>query len=292
MIDLHAHTTISDGTLTPKELIHLAKETGLEAVAITDHDSIAGLEVAQIEANKLGVNLVNGIEFSTALGENRLVHILGLGIDPNNADFIRIYTDYRRERSDKLSVVFEKLRNMGVDIKREDAEPFVIGGYMDRQAVAKCLVQKGYTNSVKDSWVQYLDKVDYVSGELIEPQEAFEAIHVSGGKAFMAHFHLPIGLKGYSETETRERLKQLKQLGLDGMEYYYPSFTEEDQKRCAQYIHEFDFIKSGGSDFHGANRPHIKLGVGEGDFKVPDELLKNIVPIGALLKAKCKGACI
>ncbi len=278
MIDLHTHTSISDGTLTPKEIIHQAKETGLSAVAITDHDTIAGLEEAQLEADKLGVNFINGIEFSTAFGKNRLLHILGIGIDPHREGFLHIYTNFRKKRSDRLSVVFEKLRSMGVDIDREATKPFVSGGFMDRQAIAKCLVAKGYTTNVRDSWINFLDKVGYIDGELIKPEDAFRAIHAAGGKAFLAHYHLNIGLKGYSEEEARTYLKKLKELGLDGMECYYPSFTEADKIRCAEYVKEFDFIKSGGSDFHGANRAHVKLGVGEGDLNIPDELLENIIP--------------
>ncbi len=277
MIDLHTHTTTSDGTLTPKELIQLAKETGLTAMAITDHDTIAGLDEAQTEADKLGVNLINGIEFSTAFGENRLLHILGIGIDPRNERFLQIYKSFRERRSERLTLVFEKLRCLGVEIDRKLVQPFISGGYMDRQAIAKYLVAKGYTKTVKDSWINYLDKVSYFDGELIKPEDAFNAIHAAGGKAFLAHFHLNIGFKGYSETEIDEYLNTLKELGLDGMEYYYPSFSEDDTLRCAGYIEKFNFIKSGGSDFHGSTRAHIKLGIGEGDFNVPDELLENIL---------------
>lgn len=277
MIDLHTHSTISDGTLSPKELIHQAKETGLSAVAITDHDSVAGLDEAQREANRLGITLIKGIEFSTAFGENRLLHILGLGIDPQREGFMQIYSNYRQKRFDKLPLVFEKLRSMGIKIDPEAVLPFVSGGFMDRQAIAKYLVAKRYTNSVRDSWINYLDKINYTEGELIKPEDAFKAIHAAGGKAFLAHFHLKIGFKGYTNEEVRTHLKKLNELGLDGMEYYYPSFSEEDKMRCAKYIEDFDFIKSGGSDFHGANRAHIKLGIGEGDFFVPDELLGNIL---------------
>jgi predicted metal-dependent phosphoesterase TrpH len=282
MIDLHTHTSISDGTVTPKELIHQAKEAGLSAVAITDHDSIDGLEEAQHEADRLGLNLIYGIEFSVALGKNRLIHILGLGIDVQNKEFKQIYTNYRQERSDRLLLVFEKLHSMGVFIQPEDVKPFITGAFMDRQAIAKYLVSKGLTSSVKYSWINYLDKIDYNEGELIKPEEAFRAIHAAGGKAFLAHYHLNIGLKGYSDEKADELLKKLKDLGMDGMEYYYPSFSEEDKLRCAKYIDDFDFIKSGGTDFHGANRPHIKLGVGEGDFNVPDELLNQIFGVKEL----------
>lgn len=257
----------------------MAKEAGLKAVAITDHDSIDGHFEAQCEADRLGIKLVKGIEFSVAYGENRLIHILGLEIDPQCEGFISIYTRYRQDRSERLAHVFQKLRSMGVQLERKDVEPYITGDYMDRQAIAKYLVANGIVSSIKYAWVNFLDHIDYIYGELIKPEDAFSAIHAAGGKAFIAHFHLPIGLKGYSDEEARKHLKELKELGLDGMEFFYPSFTMEDQLRCARYIEELDFLKSGGTDFHGANREHIKIGVGEGDFKVPDELLNNIIPI-------------
>ncbi len=286
MIDLHSHTSISDGTITPRELIRIAKETQLAAVAITDHDSIDGLNEAQNEADRLGVNFIKGIEFSTTFGENRLIHILGLAIDTENEGFVKIYTDYRRERSEKLTHVFEKLQSMGVTINPMSITPYTTGGYMDRQAIAKFLVANGYTKSVKESWNHYLDKIDYIEGELIKPEDAFNAIHAAGGKAFLAHFHLNIGLKGYSDKEARERLNSLKELGLDGLECYYPSYSKEDIQRCETYVKDFDFLQSGGTDFHGANRPHIKLGIGEGNFNVPDELLENILPLEFQNKAR------
>ncbi len=278
MIDLHAHTHISDGTASPKDIIRMAKEAGLSAIAITDHDTIDGLAEAQQEANRLAVNFVNGIEFSATFGDNRLIHILGLGLDISNEQFLQIYTQYRKTRANKLSLVFDDMRAMGVHVTTEDVTPFITGEFMDRQALAKYLVAKGYTNSVRESWKKYLDKIDYYEGELIHPQTAFEAIHAAGGKAFLAHYHLKIGLNGYSGAETQTRLQQLKDWGLDGMEAYYPSFSEEDQARCFQIIQDFDFIASGGTDFHGENRPHIQLGIGEGNFHVPDEILEEILP--------------
>ena len=202
MIDLHAHTTISDGTVSPRELIQAAKKAGLTAVAITDHDSIDGIDEAQSEADRLGIKLVRGIEFSVAYGRNRLIHILGLGIEPRNEGFMSIYTRYRQVRSLKLTHVFNKIHSMGVQFEHEDVEPYITGGYMDRQAIAKFLFAEGYAPSIKHAWMNFLDHIEYTDGELITPEDAFSAIHEAGGKAFMAHFHLPIGLKGYSDEET------------------------------------------------------------------------------------------
>lgn len=277
MIDLHAHSSISDGTLAPSEIIRLAKKQGLTAIAITDHDSIDGHDEAIKEAKRIGMTLVKGIEFSVTYGENRLIHLLGLGIEPDCSGFMTPYLRYRKERASKLGPVFDQLIEMGVDITPEAVQPFVVGGYMDRQAMAKYLVHKGYAEMMKFAWINYLDHIPYAQGELIDPKTAIDAVHAAGGKVFMAHYHLKIGLKGYSDKEVHERLSELKGMGLDGLEYFYPSFTKEDQLKCGQYIDEYDFLESGGTDFHGVNRPHIQLGVGEGDFKVPDRLLEAIL---------------
>lgn len=277
MIDLHTHSYISDGVSNPKEIVRLAKEAGLNAVAITDHDSIDGLKEAKAEADRLGITLVNGIEFSVKYDTNRQLHILGLGIDPENEAFLQIYNPYKKKKSESLSRVFEALQGMGLDIDREKVEPYITSSQMDRHSIAKYMVASGISSMAKYAWMDYMDKIDYFPGELIQPDKAFEAIHAAGGKAFIAHYHLSIGLKGYSLADIRRRLKELKELGLDGMEYYYPSFTTEDKKLCESLIKELGFIKSGGSDFHGSNRAGTYVGVGEGDLRVPDELLENII---------------
>jgi len=277
MIDLHAHSTISDGTLTPSEIIIRAKAKGLSAIALTDHDSIDGLDEAQATAQAMGITFVKGIEFSVTYGDGRLIHLLGLGIDTKCEGFMTRYLNYRKERSSKLEPVFEQLKSMGVTIVAEEVMPFVVGDYMDRQAIAKYLVHNGYVEMMKFAWINYLDHIPYAEGELIDPQKAIDAIHAGGGKVFMAHFHLNIGLKGYSEDLVDAKLRELKDMGLDGLEYFYPSFTKEDQLKCSQYIKKYDFLESGGTDFHGANRGHIDLGIGEGDFRVPDRLLEPIL---------------
>lgn len=277
MIDLHVHTTVSDGTVSPQALVRLAKKSSLSAVALTDHDSVAGLKEAALEAEKLGITLVNGIEFSCRLTKDRLVHILGLGIDPEAEGFVETLTRFREIRASKLTHVFRGIHELGAEVSYLDVEPFVEDGFMDRMTIAKYLVRNGYATGMKEAWIRYLDHVPYIDGELMDPSSAIEAIHAAGGKAFLAHFHMPIGLKGLSDEEAREQLQRLKDWGLDGLEYYYPSFTKEDQLICAQYVADFGFIKSGGSDFHGENRAHIQLGVGDGTLKVPDELLKHIL---------------
>lgn len=277
MIDLHAHSIVSDGTFTPEGVIQLAKELGLSAIALTDHDNIQGLDAAQKEADRLEIRLIKGIEFDAVYDKGRRLHILGLNIDPTNTAFITAYEAYRAGKAATLDHVFKGLATMGVDVTPDMIEPYRVGPYMDRQAIAKFLVARGYAAIMKKAWVDYLDKIEFMPGELISAKDSIDMIHSAGGKAFLAHYHIPIGLKGYSDEEAIDCLRVLKEFGLDGMEYYYPSFTNAEQERCGEYIEMFDFLKSGGSDFHGLNRAHIQLGIGEGDFSVPDEVLEALL---------------
>lgn len=277
MIDLHAHTTISDGTYTPTELIRLAKEMNLNAIAITDHDNIEGHEEASLEAEKLGVNLVKGIEFDVIYKNEYRMHILGLNIDGMNEEFLKIYTKYRQGKEAQVPYVLEKLSELGVDISIKDIKPYMSGGYLDRQAIAKYLVDMGFTPLMKFSWINYLDKIPMIEGELIHVEDAIKAIRLAGGKSFMAHYHLNLGLNRFSDEEKLDVLGEFKAFGLNGMEYYYPTFTLEQQAQCKHWVDKFNFDICGGSDFHGLNRINIQLGIGEGEFCVPDSVLDYIV---------------
>lgn len=276
MIDLHVHSNISDGSDKPIEIIRKAKEKGLKAVALTDHDNVAGLEEASNEAKKLNVNFVKGIEFSVSYGTGRLIHILGLGINPDQPIFKKIYNNYRIIREKKLDNLFEQLKKQGINPDVSEVYNFATGGWLDRQAVAKWLAANGYADTVSQAWVNIVDHIPYVEGELIKPEEAFYAIKQASGMSFLAHYHKWIGFQGYYKVETERRLKELKDMGLDGIERYYPSFTRKNEEEVEYYINRLNFIPSGGTDYHGKNRPDIELGNGDGDFCVPYKIYKNI----------------
>jgi hypothetical protein len=277
MIDLHVHTNISDGTATPTEVVREAFELGLTALAITDHDSIEGLAEAQQEADRLGVNLIKGIEFSAVIGKGRPIHILGLAIDPTREGFVKPYEAFRSTRAMKLSHVIDNLQKRGLEVSEEILKPYQKSENLDRMAIAKWLVTKGHTKTIKASWVDWLDPIYFEEGELMTPKMAIDTIHAAGGKAFLAHYNFFVGLDGCTDQEALDLLTELKSLGLDGLEYYYPSYTKEEQMKCQHYIETFGFLKSGGTDYHGTNRPHIQLGVGVGDFCVPDEILDSLL---------------
>jgi len=277
MIDLHVHSIISDGMDTPSEIIRKAKRIGLDALALTDHDCIAGLEEAELEAHRLGVKFVKGIEFSVTYGDNRLIHILGLGINPDNEVFSKLYAEYRKSRSNQIHHIFEGLNKRGIYPVMEEVLALSPDGCLDRQTLGRWLLEKGITKSMHSSWVDYLDLFPYREGELIVMETALKMIKAAGGKSFMAHFHKPIGLKDYSKGECHKILTDLKALGLDGMESYYPDFTHEDYLKVNKYITKYNFLVSGGSDYHGSNRPSVELGIGSGSMNVPNKVLDSII---------------
>lgn len=277
MIDLHVHSSISDGSYSPEEVVCRAKTMGLKAFALTDHDSIDGLETAHKVALKVGIELINGIELSVYNGEHKLMHFLGLGLNIHNRQFRKLYEAYRIRREAHTLHVFDALSKMGVDFKLEDAKPYMTGKWLDRQAICKGLVAKGYVASILEGWLKYLDRIPYLEKELCGQEEAIEMIHAAGGKVFLAHFTKPIGLGLFSRSEREARLSKLRDLGLDGIEAYYPSFTKEEQEEAQYYLEHLGLIASGGSDYHGANRIETELGIGEGNLKVPEMLMDPIV---------------
>ena len=279
MIDLHVHSRISDGSDRPRDIIRKATALGLEAVALTDHDSIDGLEEASLEAHRLGMTFIKGMELSTSYGEGRLIHILGLNLDTSNGRFLRLYNDYRLAREESIHNVFNRLRARGIPIHKDVVAPYVTGGRFDRQAVAKYLVANKYVPTITKAWMDYLDRIPYGYGELIQPTTAFEMIHAAGGKAFLAHYTKPIGLAGYTMEEKMARLEELQTMGLDGIEFHYPTFTQEDTEMAEGFVERFGFLKSGGSDYHGSNRQGIELGIGNGSVNAPYTLLEGIMPL-------------
>lgn len=279
MIDLHVHSTISDGMDRPSEIVRKAKKHGIEAIALTDHDCIDGLKEAREEAKKLGITFVNGIELSVTYGDNRIIHILGLGINPENKEFLKAYKAYRLSRHNQLSYVIEGLNQRNIFPDMKDLIDLSTDGLLDRLTVGRWLLNSGVTSSMHSSWVDYLDHFPYRRGELIDMASAINMIKVSGGKSFLAHYHKPIGLKGYTENQCDEILTDLKSLGLDGLECYYPDFDDVNRQELNEYRIKYKFIQSGGTDYHGANRPGVELGLGRGDMNIPKELLENITII-------------
>lgn len=272
-IDLHTHSTESDGTLTPQELMEHANEIGLAAIALTDHDCIHGIAKARPVAESLGLELVPGVELSTDY-EGREVHILGYYIDENNHDFLARLHDFVDGRDIRNEKMVALLRKEGFDITMKGLYEKFPDSVITRAHFARYLVDNGFVKNRETVFAQYLgDNCRcYVPREKITPFEAVRLIHLGGGLAFFAH---PV-LCHMNHDKLRSFVRDLKAEGLDGMEAVYSMNTPGDESNMLGLAHEFGLLVSGGSDFHGANKPHIRLGSGKGNMQIPYDILVQI----------------
>lgn len=273
MIDLHTHSTESDGTLTPQELMQLASDIGLSAIALTDHDTIGGLSKAKPVAESLGIELVPGIELSTDYNGTE-VHMLGFYIDDTNPAFLKKlqeFIDSRNLRNEKMAFLLQK---EGFSITLEDLYREYPDSVITRAHFARYLVEHGYVKDRDTVFRKYLgDNCRcYVPREKITPFEAIDLIHLGGGLAFFAH---PV-LCHMNHDRLRFFVRDLKEAGLTGMEAVYSMNSPGDERNMKKLAQEFDLLISGGSDFHGENKPYIHLGTGKGNLRIPDSILDAI----------------
>ncbi|MCI7611642.1 MAG: PHP domain-containing protein [Selenomonadaceae bacterium] len=277
LIDLHVHSTVSDGSYSPAELAQLARETGVEAFALTDHDSIAGDEEAAAEAERLGVGFINGMEMTMAYGD-RKIHVVCLGFNPENSEFQKLYSRLRYIKEDSMADVVEVLRRRGIEIDMEMVRRHS-AVHLDRYAIMRTIVDMNIFDGIQYIWDNYLNpavKEVGVAGD-IPAEEALPIICAAGGVTSLAHFHKLIGLKGQSRAEQEESLRELMGFGLTGMEQYYPNYTDEDRAFARAMIEKYDMLPTGGTDFHGANRPGILLGTGyKKNMDTPLKFLEDI----------------
>lgn len=272
-IDLHTHSTRSDGSFLPSELILYADKLGLYAVALTDHDNIDGLIDAYETAKNLEIKFIPGIELSCDF-ESEL-HIVGLNIDYTNKDLISACEKFKDDRKKRNISKIKKLNDIGLDITLEEAKKYCPGDALGRPHIAKALVDKGYATDLKDAFKKYLGKgkVGYSNEYRISYEEAISLIKNSGGTAILAHCH---SLNMDNETFI-SFVKTLKDAGLDGLEGYYTQYTEEQSKFFINIAKKLDLKISGGSDFHGNMKPSVHLGTGFGNLKIEKELLNNLL---------------
>lgn len=273
-IDLHTHSTASDGTLTPYELVKKAKESGLCAIALTDHDTIGGLKEFQRACTDLEIEGISGVEISARFRKE--MHILGLFVDESDAMFKEKLDSLRNAREIRNREVLKLMQNNGFDITEMDILSQKAGATLrntGRAHLAHAMVNKGYVKTVNEAFAKYLKKGNscYVERITYSPRESIEMIKAAGGTAILAH---PVYItEDYDELY--KLICELKTYGLDGMECYYNCYSPDFSKMCEDICDKLKLVKSGGSDFHGANKPDIKLGsVSTGC--VPYRALRNI----------------
>jgi predicted metal-dependent phosphoesterase TrpH len=256
--DLHTHSTVSDGRLSPTALIEMGASLGLLMMALTDHDNIGGLREAEVAGRRLGVEIIPGVEISADY-EPGTMHILGLGLDSEHEGLLR-RLDYlqtaRRERNPK---VIQRLRTLGVDISLAEVEALAGGRQIGRPHFAQALIQKGVAKDFDDAFERFLGKgaPAYVPKLRLAPAEAIRLIHDAGGVAVLAH---PIQLQ--LEAAPLERLleKLSAEDGLDALEAYHSDHSDADTKRYLELAQRHQLKVSGGSDFHGIPKRRNQLG--------------------------------
>lgn len=273
-IDLHTHTTASDGTLSPTELVKLAKETGLNAVAITDHDTFQGVPEALAAGEKYGIEVIPGTELSLESPEGAgWIHVVGLWL-PQEAEELKKALDWVIEgRANRNHEIVEKLRKLGVNTTYE-AIAARAKGTVGRPHFAQELLALGVVSSIDEAFRVWLGDNGraYVPKRKLTPEQALPILNNIGATSILAH---PFALKlNYKETE--RVVKDLMALGLEGIEVYYPEHSDADVKAYGEMAERLGLLKSGGSDFHGSNKPKISLGKGKGTLHVPSELLEKM----------------
>ena len=271
-IDLHTHSTASDGTLSPRQIVELAKETGLKAISITDHDTVSAFEEAFAAGKELGVEVISGIEISTKyLGP---VHILGYCFDPASPELKPVLDWVLEDRDRRNEKMAQLMAADGLPVSYEDMKKR-FGSVIGRPHFGQLLVEFGLAESVSDAFDRYIEKGKkyYMPRSFLSIESSIELICHAGGIAVLAH---PFQYKKDDEG-LRDLIEYCKECGLRGMECRYSGYSEEQMAYLEALADEYGLLKTGGSDFHGNNKPHIELGKGINDeLNVPYSFLEML----------------
>lgn len=245
--DLHVHTTASDGVCSPTDIVHKAKEAKLKTIAITDHDTLAGVEEAQTAGIELDIEVIAGVEISTTY-KGKSVDILGYHIQ-NVVELHEQLMPFRNDRESRALQIIEKFRELHMPITLEDVKEFSQDGIIGRPHIAKAIVKKGYVSDYQTVFDQYLadGKPAAVDKKLLDPEEGIQMIHAAGGQAVLAH---PVLIGNDDLVYELVKLYQF-----DGIEIWHRKHTAEDTKRYQELAETFNLEVTGGSDFHFDEHP-------------------------------------
>ena len=274
MIDLHTHTNESDGTYTPFELVDSAVALGLEALAISDHDTLAGYDQALPRAQEKGLDLVCGIELSTKCN-GKTVHLLGYFLGRPPADGFRDWlSEMQATRRDRNVRMAERLRSLGIDITIEEVEKRG-RSLTGRPHFARLMLEKGYVTSIQQAFDEYLDESakGYVDREEPELSSGIERLRAAGGISSIAH---PVRLGYRDPQKLRTLVGEMRDAGLGALECYHSDHKPPDVEQYLGLTRELELGVTGGSDFHGAAKPNVRLGVGAGNLNIPRSVLDRL----------------
>ena len=267
LCDLHAHTTASDGSYTPTQLVAYAQKKGLSALAVTDHETTAGLAEALAWGREIGMRVIPGIELGTA-EEGHTIHMVGLFINPESPCLREVMAWQLESRHQRNREMIQKLMDLGFRISFEDFQDLPQGTLLTRAHIADKLAQHGYGANQKEVGAKYLDQgcIGYVQRKILPTQQCIDAIHGAGGLAIVAH---PNQLSRSNRDRGVEICRKLLAKGADGVEVRYCEFDEDWRQRAEALAVETGCLRSGGSDFHGRFKQGLDLGQGYGDLEVP-----------------------
>ncbi len=272
-IDLHTHTNISDGIYSPEELIDIAIEKDLIALAITDHDTIGGIERATVYAREKDIKFIPGVEFSLGYSGGSF-HLLGLYIDHNNLRLKEILLKLQNARIDRARKIVAELSKHGIDISYDDVEEEIESGAIGKPHIARILIKKGYAKDIPDVFKNYLmkGKPGYVEKENISVEEATDVIYDAGGIPIIAH---PASLRYTSIEKFEEMVIKLIDIGIIGIEVYSSMHTMEEVFDFYKIARKYNLLISGGSDYHG-DKKKVEIGTYlEGKY-IPIEVFDEI----------------
>ena len=264
--DLHSHSTVSDGTLSPDALVEAAAEQRVDVLALTDHDDVSGVARAAERGRTLGIGILPGVEISVSEDQGRVqLHMLGLGVDTGHAGLRGILGGLRDARSKRAARMLERLASIGIEL---DGEALLAReGVVGRAHLARALVRAGVCSSNDDAFSRYLrrGRPAYEPSAGLTAQQAIDAIHGAGGIACLAHPPLSAGLDGPGGLVGA--VERLARRGLDGVEVWHPGHNKNHVKRLRKVARERELVQTGGSDFHGDGRRGVRLGRGRGDLR-------------------------
>ena len=256
-LDLHTHTTASDGQYSPTQLVDMAKGMNLELLAITDHDTMAGLKEAQERADEVGMHFIPGIEISCQDVEE--IHILGYGIEPSNPDLLSACNTWSQARRDRGNLIGDYLSALGIDVDLDIVKSYAGDGNLGRPHFAKYLIENGIVDSRKEAFDLYLDTEEFKKStdrKKPSPADAIKLIHSAGGKAVLAH------PGNYKKADITELVQRLAEVGLNGIECFYSKHDESQIQEYLRLAKKYELRVGCGSDFHGEDvKPDVKLGM-------------------------------
>ncbi len=274
MIDLHTHTWCSDGTLSPSELVALAKRTGLSAVAVTDHDTVDGLEEALAAGLRLGIEVVPGVEINLE-HEHVTLDMLGYFFNGAPSDELRHQlVRLRRYRDERNERILARLVELGYPVSAEELAVIAGGEAVGRPHIGEALRRRGYAGSIDEAFARFLRRgaPAFVDRRRLSLAEGVKLLRDSGGLAVVAH----PGIIHIDAAGLRDLCAYAARAGVVGFECYHSSYSPQTLATCLQLAADFGFVATGGSDFHGATKPAVHLGAGPGGMPIPDDVLADL----------------